>query len=128
MAMTAFKVSQIKSYINTQLTYLFMNFSGKHNQSEPMVNIFNKQPERTRYETDFRMVKTFLAEMLLERQRVLATENEPNKLLEEIDWHMLTTIQEKLKKLKEIENHEDLNRQDAKLKKLNQRYKKTAVR
>ena len=65
------------------------------------------------------MVKTFLAEMLLERQRVLATENEPNKLLEEIDWHMLTTIQEKLKKLKEIENHEDLNRQDAKLKKLN---------
>ena len=39
-----------------------------------------------------------------------ATKNEPNKLLEEIDWHMLTTIKEKLKKLKQNENHEDLNR------------------
>jgi hypothetical protein len=58
----------------------------------------------------------------------VATRNVPNNIFDSVNWYVLDDLREKLNKLHSVENHEDLNRVDSKAKKLNQRYKKAAVK
>jgi hypothetical protein len=58
----------------------------------------------------------------------VATKNIPNFLFEQVDWSQLDDMQHKLIKLLNTENSHDLNRIDAKAKKLNQRYRRAALK
>jgi len=55
--------------------------------------------------------------------------NVPNYLQEQVNWSQLDDMQTKLITLAaKYEQYEDLNRLDAKAKKLNQRYRKSALK
>ena len=74
------------------------------------------------------MVREFVQDLQAEQLVVVATRNVPNFLFEQVDWSQLDEIQQKLIQLGNTESHDDLNRIDAKAKKLNQRYRKAAVK
>ena len=49
---------------------------------------------------------------------VVAMRNVPNTLFEQVDWSQLDDLQEKLQQLTQYENYQDLNKLEAKAKKL----------
>ena len=82
----------------------------------------------TRYESDWRQVNDLICELLEEGYMVNGTRNVPNTLFESIEWHSLDQLKDKLKAIKSVENFDSLNRIDSKGKKINQKYKKCAVK
>ena len=80
----------------------------------------------SRYQNDLRMVQEFVNELNQEQLMVVAMRNVPNTLFESVDWTQLDDLQQKLIQLGRQENQHDLNKIDAKAKKLNQRYRKAA--
>lgn len=77
------------------------------------------EPELSRYENDWKLVDEFLTELQEEMVRVNGTRNVPNVIFEQVEWHTLDQLKEKMAKLREIENFEAVNRIDSKAKKLN---------
>ena len=59
---------------------------------------------------------------------VNGTRNVPNHLFENIAWNTLDQLKEKLQTIQTEENFDTLNRIDSKGKKLNQQYKKAAIK
>ena len=74
------------------------------------------------------MVSEFVEELNQEQFKVVGTRNIPNNLFDEVDWFLVDDLKEKLMKLQTMESHEDLNRVDLKSKKLNQKYRKAAIK
>ena len=80
----------------------------------------------TRYQNDLRMLRDFIEELQQEQLMVVAMRNVPNTLFEQVDWSQLDDLQEKLQQLTQYENYQDLNKLEAKAKKLKQKYRKAA--
>ena len=72
----------------------------------------------TRYQNDLRMLRDFIEELQQEQLMVVAMRNVPNTLFEQVDWSQLDDLQEKLQQLTQYENYQDLNKLEAKAKKL----------
>ena len=73
----------------------------------------------TRYEADWKLVDDFISDLQEEGVMVNGTRNVPNTLFENIDWHTLDQLKEKLQTIKDVENFDTLNRIDSKGKKIN---------
>ena len=82
----------------------------------------------TRYESDWKLVNDFICELQEEGFMINGTRNMPNTLFEQIEWHSLDQLKEKLESIRSIENFDSLNRIDSKGKKINQKYKKYAIK
>lgn len=82
----------------------------------------------TRYQNDLRMLRDFIEELQQEQLMVVAMRNVPNVLFEQVDWSQLDDLQEKLQQLTQYENYQDLNKLEAKAKKLKQKYRKAALK
>ena len=77
-----------------------------------------QQMQLTRYQNDLRMLRDFIEELQQEQLMVVAMRNVPNTLFEQVDWSQLDDLQEKLQQLTQYENYQDLNKLEAKAKKL----------
>ena len=72
------------------------------------------------------MVQNFVRELKDYQARIIATDNNPNELLDNVRWQALPEIERQLSQLQDQQNPKELDKINAKSRQLNQKFEHAA--
>ena len=70
------------------------------------------------YDSEWDLTKEFLQDLVNLQQAVLKSGNKPNQLLDQVDWWVLQDLEKLLEQIKDLDNQQELNQIEFKLKQL----------